>query len=208
MNFTTWRDRARAFLAAGVRPYEATWDNPMPAGRWAELTTSSSRVPRRFLELASIVACHSDPERWSLLYSVLYRMTHGIPHLLEIPCDGEVIRLYALEQEVGRDAHRMQSFVRFRKVRRGGMDEYVAWHRPDHDVLERAAPWFLERFKRIRWAILTPDRCVLWDLRELRFGPGCASSAAPEDDELEELWSRYYAAAFGERSERPGASTR
>src|SRR3712207_5991177 len=120
MTYALWRERARQYLAAGVRPYEACWDDAQPslfaAAQLATGSTGHARVPRRFLDIASSVACHRHPDRWALLYDVLYRLTHGIPHLLEIPCDGEVIQLYAMEREVGRDCHRMQSFVRFRKV--------------------------------------------------------------------------------------------
>jgi uracil-DNA glycosylase len=199
MTFELWRQRARAFLAAGVRPYEAYWDDAQPPlfpRKDASAAGEHARVPRRFLEIATTVACHRHPDRWSLMYSVLYRLTHGIPHLLEIPCDGEVIQLYGMEREVGRDSHRMQSFVRFRRMLRDGIEEYIAWHRPDHYVLERTAPWFVERFRAMRWSILTPDGSAHWDEHELRFGPGVPRSAAPDEDELEELWRTYYAATF------------
>jgi DNA polymerase len=76
----------------------------------------------------------------------------------------------------------------------------VAWHRPDHDVLERAAPWFVERFSRIRWAILTPDRSAYWDLKELRFGRGIPLAGSPEEDELEQVWRTHYLAVFAPRA--------
>jgi uracil-DNA glycosylase len=199
MTFELWRERARAFLAAGVRPYETYWDDAQPPLFSPDQTSAArehARVPRRFLEIASTVACHRHPDRWWLMYSVLYRLTHGIPHLLEIPCDGEVIQLYGMERDVGHDSHRMQAYVRFRKIIREDVEEYIAWHRPDHYVLERTAPWFVERFQTMRWSILTPDASAHWNLHELRFGPGVSRSAAPDEDELEELWRTYYAATF------------
>ena len=199
MTFDSWRERARIFLANDVRPCETFWDDAQPplfpADRQAA-AAFQSRVPRRFLELAAAVACHRDAERWSVLYSVLYRLTHGIPHLLEIPCDGEVIWLYSMERGVGRDVHRMQSFVRFRKVVRDGGEHFIAWHRPDHYIVERAAPWFVERFRSRRWSIVTPECSAHWDRRELRFGPGILCSAAPEEDELEDLWRQCDSATF------------
>ncbi|HET8548325.1 MAG TPA: UdgX family uracil-DNA binding protein, partial [Bryobacteraceae bacterium] len=178
---------------------EAFWDDaqpPLSTTAGDAVSREAARVPRRFFEIAATVACHRDEQRWSLLYSVLYRLRHGIPHLLEIPCDGEVNRLYAMERDVGRDSHRMQSFARFRKVDRDGQAHYIAWYRPDHYVVERTAPWFVERFNAMRWSILTPDRCAYWDLRELRFASGVPRTSAPEDDELEALWRAYYAATF------------
>jgi DNA polymerase len=190
MTFPEWRNRARAFLAAGVRPYAASWDDSAVVA----VAPGAVRVPRRFLAIAASVACHRSPDRWALLYSVLYRLTHGIPHLLEIPCDGEVIQLYAMEREVGRDVARMQSFVRFRKVALRGQEEHIAWHRPDHHTLELAAPWFVERFRTLRWTLLTPDRTMRWDQSRLRFGAGVAFPGTPDDDELEQLWRRHIAA--------------
>jgi DNA polymerase len=194
MTFELWRDRARAFLLAGVRPYEAQWGAAVDLP--ASTSATSARVPRRFLDMASAVACHRDPQRWTLLYSVLYRLTHGIPHLLEIPCDGEVNQLVAMEREVGRDVQRMQSFVRFRVLRIDAQEHYIAWHRPDHYILERTAPWFAARFRELRWSILTPDDSAHWDGHELRFGRGISRSSAPADDELESLWRGCCASVF------------
>ena len=44
----------------------------------------------------------------------------------------------------------------------------------------------------MRWSILTPDRSVFWDTRELHFGPGVPRSQAPQGDDLEDLWRTYY----------------
>jgi uracil-DNA glycosylase len=114
---------------------------------------------------------------------------------------------------VERDAHKMQAFVRFRRLagpepaREPGYrdnrppdtptgDWYVAWHRPDHHVLARVAPFFVDRFHGMRWSILTPDASAHWDGQALRLGPGVPARQAPGDDELDDLWRTYYAATF------------
>jgi DNA polymerase len=53
------------------------------------------------------------------------------------------------------------------------------------------------------WSILTPDRSVCWDTRELTYGPGVPRSHAPQDDELEDLWRAYYASTFNPARTNP-----
>ncbi len=92
-SFESWRAAARRLLAEGVRPDEVVWrdkaaapveptlfDAPSPLGEPAETASPSGpRVPGAFLDLARAVAPHSDPQRWSLLYSVLFRIAQGDP---------------------------------------------------------------------------------------------------------------------------------
>ena len=58
------------------------------------------------------------------------------------------------------------------------------------------APFFSRRFPAMNWSIFTPDESVVWNQRELTFGPGVPRSAAPSSDDLEELWRTYYASIF------------
>jgi uracil-DNA glycosylase len=74
-------------------------------------------------------------------------------------------------------------------------DRYVAWYKPDHKSIRLAAPFFAERFASMRWSILTPDGSAHWDGKSLHFAAG-ADTPPANDDELEELWSRYYATTF------------
>lgn len=210
--FDEWRARARGLLRADVPPEEVIWtcvgDDDQPPLRFDKVEEVSSppendevshaaAVPREFVRLASTVACHRDPERWSLLYRILYRLTHGERHLLEVEVDGDVRRCQLMEKAVRRDAHKMKAFVRFREIACDGKSNFVAWHRPDHLIVGQVAPWFARRFSAMRWSILTPDASVHWDIRALSFGPGVRRSDAPTaDDSLEDLWRAYYAAIF------------
>jgi probable DNA metabolism protein len=204
--FDAWRDAARGLLAEGVPPEGVVWAEseeqdllPMfDAGPGAGPASKASlRISRRFLDLARAVACHGDPGRWALLYRLLWRQAHGEPQLLDNEVDGDVRRLAALEKAVRRDSHKMKAFVRFRRmVDEDGVETFVAWHRPDYDIVERVAPFFADRFGVMRWSILTPRRSAHWDLEKLSFGPGLTRDAAPDDDELEDLWRTYYASIF------------
>lgn len=199
MTFAEWRVKARDFLEKNVYPDDSLWmDNQdglfqpvlvhAPAGK--------HHVPKAFVNTAGAVACHADPKRWALLYRLLWRLTHGERHLLEVEIDPDVARFVRMHGEVRHDMHRLKAFLRFRKVEGPEGEEYIAWHKTDHDIIERMAPWFVARFGAMRWSILTPQRCAYWDTRELRFGPGVPRSAAPESDELEKLWRAYYSSIY------------
>ena len=145
-------------------------------------------VPRDFLGLAEKVACHREPGRWALLYRVLWRLTHGERHLLEVDGDVDVHRLRRMEREVRRDVQRMMALLRFRRVERDGVVRFIAWYRPDHLIVRQVAPFFVRRFPSLRWSILTPDACVHWDLERLTFGDGVCRPEAPEGDLPESPW--------------------
>jgi DNA polymerase len=211
-DFESWRETARRMLIRNVPPDQLVWsDTTEPSGLLPEMfdavSTSGAaavpvdagrlpRVPPAFLACARTVGMHRDSARWSLLYRLLWRLTHGEPNLLKITVDPDVDRLAKMQKHVSRDIHKMHAFVRFRLVNDQRGEHFISWHRPDHLIVPAAGPWFARRFPTMRWTILTPDASVAWDLRELHFGPGVDSSAAPAGDELESLWKTYYAAIF------------
>jgi uracil-DNA glycosylase len=175
----------RTWGAAMLRPYTET----------ATEALATFRVPKRFVELARNVAAFRDSKKWNLLYSVLWRIAHENHHLLKVETDDEVIQLLRMEDAVSRDVHHVHAFVRFKKVTDAEGERYVAWYKPDHKSIWLAAPFFAERFAGMRWSILTPDGSAHWDGKSLRFTEGVDAPPANED-ELEELWSRYYATTF------------
>ncbi len=154
------------------------------------------KVPQQLLAQFNFVACHRDIARWGLMYRILWRVTHGEPHLLEVTVDDDVHELMMMDKAVHRDRHKMTAFVRFRRVEIDGDERFIAWHRPDHYIVKLTAPFFRDRFANMHWTILTPDDSVTWDRRELCFGPGVPVSAAPSGDALEELWATYYGSIF------------
>jgi DNA polymerase len=211
--FQGWRDAARGLLAAGVEPRDVLWDEAEGDQPGLDLVDdgpaasapATARVPRAFLDLAEAAACHSDAERWAILYRVLWRLTHGEPRLMEVAMDPDVHRMLAMEKAVRRDVHKTKAFVRFRAVEGEEGTHYVAWFEPEHHTLERAAPFFAERFASMRWSILTPRRCAHWDGATLWFSAGVPRSAAPSADALEDLWRTYYASIFNPARMKPRA---
>ena len=223
-----WRTHARTLLQEGFAPDQVDLvdttirttlplaldlSDPQPAGT----RVPAPHVPKSFLEATEFAGAHRSPDRWNLLYRILYRLQMQ-PELLRIEVDSDVSQLRSLVQQVRRDLHKMHAFVRFRKVEADPMDEsnpfaqhsqtdspqvqpsehFVAWYQPDHRILHLAAPFFAERFPAMQWTVLTPDESVTWNpsIKHLAFGPGVPREHAPQTDELETLWRSYYSSIF------------
>ena len=218
-DFAFWRDRARALVQAGISPERVEWVEP---GATASLFDSGSqalpeprepekivRASKRFLSLAKTAAHHSDPERFGLLYRLLWRLQDN-PRMMEDKADPDVRRLEEMDKAVRRDAHKMHAFVRFRMVEERDDDgnpheHYVAWFEPDHHILRREAGFFVRRFANMRWSILSPRGTLHWDGETLREGPPAQKSDAPGGDPAEDLWRKYYASIFNPARLKIGA---
>ena len=201
-DFDGWRKAARGLALNEVVPKDVTW---VVRGGEPELFTAEAdelpeaaegtfNVPAKFVELAKAVILHRNPERFALLYRLLWRL-RSHHDLLNAATDPEVAEINAMARAVHRDEHKMHAFVRFREVGRVN-SHFVAWFEPEHHIVELAAPFFAKRFADMPWSILTPDVCAHWDGHEIAITPGVARSEAPSEDRLEETWRRYYAAIF------------
>jgi len=198
-DFDGWRRAARALAVDGVQPFEVTWqvgggdlfgmDELPPVTGKSGLT-----VPAAFLALAETAILHRDPERFALLYTLLWRLrTEG--GLMEIGVDPLVARLERMAKSVRRDIHKMHAFVRFRELRGERDLHYLAWFEPDHHIVAAAAPFFQRRFASMRWSILTPEQSAHWDGSTLVIGEGAPRPPGAADG-AEDLWRTYYASIF------------
>src|SRR3954447_8450127 len=203
IDFDGWRTAARALVLNDVKPADVTWrvkgnapdlfgDTPSPLPDAPEGTFN---VPAKFVEQAKLAILHRDPQRFALLYRLLWRLKRH-HDLLDVATDPDVTAVAAMVRSVRRDEHKMHAFVRFREIGRERSSRYVAWFEPEHHIVELAAPFFARRFADMPWSILTPDLCAHWDGHEVSFTPGVDKSEAPSEDRLEELWRRYYASIF------------
>ena len=210
-DFEAWRDAARDLAEAGVPPPAVVWtvegcesdlfgaDAPPPA------TAPRFSVPRPFVELAKTVICHSDRERFALLYALLCKLRSNREAMAD-RADPLVDQLQRLAKEVRRDAHKMHAFVRFRQVDEpDGSTRFVAWFEPEHHIVRREAGFFVRRFANMHWSILTPELSIHWDSETLTEGPGATRAQAPEGDPLEETWKTYYASIFNPARLKVGA---
>jgi len=202
-DFEGWRDAARGLAEAGIPAAAVIWQiagaeqdlfaggdtEPPPAG-------PSFAVPRGFVDLAKKAVCHSDPERFALLYAMLLKLRTN-KRAMEDRADPLLDRLERMAKEVRRDLHKMHAFVRFREVEEPGAGpRFVAFFEPDHHIVRHTAGFFVRRFANMRWSILTPELSIHWDGETLSEGPGAVRADAPSGDPVEEVWKTYYASIF------------
>ena len=202
-DFNGWRDAARGLSKAGVPPLAIVWqiaggEQDLFAG--ADTTAAPAgpgfAVPRAFVDLARRAICHSDSERFALLYAMLCKLRTN-RHAMEDRADPLLDRLALMAKDVRRDEHKMHAFVRFRELREpGGETRFVAWFEPDHHIVRLTAGFFVRRFANMRWSILTPELAIHWDGDTLTEGPGAIRQDAPDGDPVEETWKTYYASIF------------
>ena len=216
-DFDFWRERARGLVQCDVPPDRVAWIEPGGSGSLfshgdRRLPAPPSDAPpvrasKAFVQLAKSAICHSDPERFALLYRLLWRLQAN-PRLLEDGADPEVRKLDELARTVRRDIHKMRAFVRFRLVEEGDEEageHYVAWFEPEHHILRASAGFFVRRFANMRWSILTPKGALHWDGAVLEEGPAAQRSDAPQGDPIEDLWRKYYASIFNPARLKIGA---
>jgi DNA polymerase len=203
-DFAGWRKAARLLAMNGVAPTDVTWivaggDEPelFPAAQNMPLEEirGTFNVPAPFVDLAKSVILHRDPQRFALLYRMLWRLRSN-HDLLQLATDPDTSKLESMAKAIRRDEHKMHAFVRFREIGREPKSHFVAWFEPDHHIVELAAPFFARRFADMAWSILTPDLCAHWDGHKVSFSPGVDKSMAPSSDRLEEVWLTYYANIF------------
>lgn len=212
-----FRQQARALLTRRIPPEQVHWatadttepdlfaapaiaQEPRPVLRGA----ATALVPVSFLRLVEQVILHRDPDRFALLYRLLWRLVHE-PGLRHDPLDAQMLQAQQMAQAVRRDMHKMKAFVRFRTVAAAeprtpeepaDPELHVAWFEPAHHIVEAIAPWFARRFSTMHWAILTPDRSVRWDGQALHLGPPARKQDVPPADAGELLWLTYYRSIF------------
>jgi DNA polymerase len=207
-----FREEARLLLRQQVPPEAVHWhtaeaqnsdhfsepglDRPREIARAA-----SAIVPASFLRLCEVVVLHHDPDRFALLYRLLWRLVHE-PGLRNDPADPDMLHAHQMAQSVRRDIHKMKAFVRFRPIADGEAPPLqLAWCAPAHHILEAAAPWFAKRHPQPRWAIFTPERSVEWDGRKLHYAPGVPRSRAPRPEDGDEAWLALHRSVFAPRQE-------
>ena len=204
-DFEGWRDAARDLAEAAVPASAVVWnveggEPGLFGSEAAQPPGPSFPVPRAFVDLAKTVVCHSDRERFALLYAMLLRLRSD-RHALDDQADPLVRRLHDLAKAVRRDIHKMHAFVRFREID----DRFVAFFEPEHHIVRRAASFFVNRFTNMKWTILTPELSIHWDGERLTEGPGATRADAPSGDPLEETWRTYYASIFNPARLKVGA---
>ena len=205
-DFIEWRAAARTLLRAGIPPSSVTWADPAAPGGLFEAPAPfvppapdrpAGRAPLRFATLARSAICHRDPERFALLYRLLWRLQKDRAILGDLS-DLDTGKLNRRVEDVAREVQRMQKELHFyRAVSADGHHGVAALFEPKHNVLELVAPQFARIHRDTDFRIATPYRCCWWDRKALTFGPG-ASPPARADRTL-------YAASASVDEKPPGA---
>ena len=201
-----FRRAVRLLIAEQVLPEHVVWnvaDSPDLFGEAAPGDAPAVALPRAVAELVRLVVCHRDPERYGLLYTLIWRVLHGERALLEVASDPLVHRLYLMAKAIRRDVHKMHAFVRFRRIETADGERFVAWFEPDHYILEATAGFFVDRFPGMKWSILTPVGSLFWDGERLVVGPRAERSDAASHDGVEEGWLGYYESTFNPARANP-----
>ena len=182
-----WRKATRALVLAGVEPQAITWSvggapDPLPDA------SGTFHVPRALVSLASLAIQARDPERFGLLYSLVWRANAG-EKLLEDDADPDLSLVRRLGYAVRADAHRMRTNMRFMPVPEDGKTRFLGWFEPAHFVLRSNAQLIARRFPHMTFSIVTPDEAAHWDDGLLRFGSGLRH--AEDDDTLKAWWESH-----------------
>ena len=194
-----FRRAVRGLVAAAVPPKRVTWSTEALPGLFADAMPQDApplALPRAVADYTELVVCHRDPERYALLYELVWRVLHGERALLEVQSDPLVHRLERMRKAIRRDLHKMHAFLRFRLIEGGEGERYAAWFEPDHFIVEATAEFFVERFRGLVWSIVTPVGTLHWDRERLVVGPPGRREDVPDSDAFEEGWLGYYESTF------------
>lgn len=209
-----WRAAARALVLDGVPPEAIAWrvgaeDAALPPPR-----PGGFALPRALVALAAQAIQARDPDRFALLYRLVWRVHAGEP-VLEDRGDPDLPRARRLAFAVRAAAHRMRAELRFAPVPTGeagaGGTRWLGWYAPAQFVLEANALLLARGFPAISVSILTPEASAHWDAGSggvPRFGPGVDPAAIADDAALAAFWALYGAeliAAAGRTSALPEA---
>lgn len=178
-----WRQATRALVLAGVEPGAVIWavggeSEPLPDA------AGTFHVPRALVSLASVAIQAREPERFGLLYSLVWRINDG-EKVLEDETDPDLSLARRLALAVRADAHRMRTSMRYLPVAEDAGTRYLGWFEPTHFVLPANARLLARRHADLLLSIVTPDGSAHWDGASLRFSAGLRHAA---DDEALQAW--------------------
>lgn len=204
--FDTWRQQARWLLSHQVDPSLVSWASERVADLFASDDVLpetqglfQARIPRTLLDTLERAARYRGDQRWSLLYEVLWRVSHG-DRTAMMAGDRIGSELQRRIKQVQREAHHLHAFVRFVSIPVGEGPQYVAWHEPAHDILCSASEHFIGRMGRHRWLIATPRDGVYYDGDQLIHQRKCPAEwqqlAKNVDDPHSDMWLTYYSHIF------------
>ena len=180
-----WRGLARQLVLSGFEPADLSWTvggvmEPLPNA------SGGFQLPRSLVEMAALAFQARDPERFGLLYSLVWRTHAGET----IPADDpDMMLARRLALAVRADAHRMRTHLRFMPMQEESGTRFLGWFAPAHFVLPANAQLIARRFREQTWSIVTPDGSAHWDGAAILFGAG--TPHADDDETLAAWWEAH-----------------
>ena len=135
----------------------------------------------------------TEPERFGLLYSLVWRANRG-ELSLDANDDPDLLLARRMAFAVRAEAHR--SLLRFMPVQDSEGERLLGWYAPAHFVLEANAQLISHRFPEQHFSIITPDGSAHWDGESLRFGTGLRK--ATDDTTLAAWWDAHHGAVLAD----------
>ncbi|MDB5883474.1 MAG: uracil-DNA glycosylase protein-like protein [Ramlibacter sp.] len=161
-------------------------------------------IPASFTRLCEFVVLHRDPERYALLYRLLWRLVHE-PGLRNDPVDPDMLQAQHMAHAVRRDIHKMKANLRLRPIRDAqGQEWQLGSYEPAHHVVETVGAWMAKRLPASHWALFAPCRSVRCEDGLLLFGPGVPAAKTPLPGAPEADWLHCYQQVFASH-DRPAA---
>lgn len=148
-----WRSAARRLLLASAAPDTVAWQISPEALAHGREASVRLRVPQAFLSLANMVVWHRRPERFDLLYRLLWRLRRE-PALLEHSAEPTITELRRMERSVQKCLAACKRHLRLNAV---GPRQFEGHLFPRHRTLEPLAVDIASRYADLNWRILTPD---------------------------------------------------
>ena len=147
-------------------------------------TRRPSRFRRAWRGSSSIVVCHSDPERYALLYQLVWRVLNGERDLLEVASDPLVHRLDLMARSSGATCTRCTPSCASAGCTPtassasppGSSRSISSWRRRRRSSSTGSARW-TGRSSR-------PSAPMRWDRESLTFGPPARREDAPDRGQL------------------------
>lgn len=178
VDFATWRQAVRYHVARGTKPEELSWSVLKSADVFGQSvsqpvwtipeTGGVLTLPRSLVERLVLAIQVNDPDRFSLLYRLVYRVVHDGLDLQQSNADLDRLQVDQWVARVKQEtAAFRQAFAAY--YRNGGRG---AWHCETHNYILEANAAFCRARVAEQWMVHTSYRSMKWDGRALFFGEG------------------------------------
>ncbi|MBS1059520.1 UdgX family uracil-DNA binding protein [Gluconobacter sp. Dm-44] len=181
-DFSGWRAWARKLLHDKVSTESIQWIVEAPPSLYGISATrplptapSTASLPRALAAIFPAVFVSDAPDRLHLLYLTLQTLRDGMP----VP-DEVSERLRSIAMETRKKALDLRC-----QMPDASNPEWQILHTSHTAALIDSQADALSNLRPTPWIVMAPDRTLLWDGREYRFGPGFTGNELPPSEVIE-----------------------